>query len=166
MSEKTLVLEIQELYQVIPECKQLEGKNFSGIKELLINLVEAIEASGDWEFIQYINNKPSLFVIRKVQTGSRFESKKFHEFQHMFDTIQRMYDKIVSPGKDPSHWDHPLNSDHHYNQPKESYYNDHVQEEKKPESILQTEEMVETKNEIQKNLNDTYIPSVKLPWEE
>lgn len=62
---KTLVLDITELYRIIPECNALEGKNFKDVRELLKNLIAAIEKNGAWQFIQYINNKPSLFVIRE-----------------------------------------------------------------------------------------------------
>jgi len=67
MKKQTLVLDINELYEVIPEAKVLEGKNFKDIRELLKKLITAIEESGDWEFIQHIQSKPSLFVIREVK---------------------------------------------------------------------------------------------------
>lgn len=61
----TLVLDIQELHQIIPETIDLENETFSDIKELFKNLIEKIEYSGEWEFIQYIKNDPSLFIIRQ-----------------------------------------------------------------------------------------------------
>jgi len=62
----TLVLDINELYSVIPEAKVLEGKNFKDVRELLKELIAAVEESGDWEFIQHVQNKPSLFVVRQT----------------------------------------------------------------------------------------------------
>jgi hypothetical protein len=64
--KQTLVLTIEELYRVIPSVKKLEGYNFKDLKELLVKLISEIESSGDWEFVQYINNKPSYFVVREL----------------------------------------------------------------------------------------------------
>lgn len=61
----TRVLEVQEVYKLIPEAKKLENNSFTNLKDLLEQLVEAIEQSGKWEFVNYITNKPSLFIIRK-----------------------------------------------------------------------------------------------------
>jgi len=68
MKRQTLVLDINELYEVIPEAKVLEGKNFKDVRELLKKLIAAIEENGQWEFIQHVQNKPSLFVIRETLT--------------------------------------------------------------------------------------------------
>jgi len=65
MYTKTKVLEIHDLYKLIPEAKKLEHTNFANLKDLLEQLITAIEYSGKWEFIQYITNKPSLFIIRE-----------------------------------------------------------------------------------------------------
>lgn len=62
----TLVLDINELYSVIPEAKVLEGKNFKDVRELLKELIAAVEETGEWEFIQHVQNKPSLFVVRQT----------------------------------------------------------------------------------------------------
>ena len=74
MKAETLVVDLIELYQIIPECKALEGKNFKGVKELLKELITAIETSEEWEFVQYLQTnkqeekKPvTLFIIRKVK---------------------------------------------------------------------------------------------------
>lgn len=64
--KQTLVLTIEELYRTIPNTKQLEGYNFRDLKELLVKLIKEIEATGEWEFVQYINNKPSYFVVRQL----------------------------------------------------------------------------------------------------
>jgi len=76
METQTLVLDINELYKVIPETQSLEGTNFKNIRELLKSLIEKIEETGDWEFIQHIQNKPSLFIIRKVEGGNLNEKIK------------------------------------------------------------------------------------------
>jgi len=65
--KQSLVLDINELYRVIPEAKALEGKNFKDVRELLKDLIQAIESTGRWQFIQYVNNKPSLFIVRELE---------------------------------------------------------------------------------------------------
>ena len=65
-TKQTLVLTIEELYRVVPSTKTLEGYNFKDLKELLVKLIEKIEERGGWEFVQYINNKPSYFVVREL----------------------------------------------------------------------------------------------------
>lgn len=78
MSTKTHVVEIKELYSLIPECRSLEHKNFTNVKELLTTLIRTVETSEQWEFVQYISNKPSLFIVRlreveQVNTFNRRE---------------------------------------------------------------------------------------------
>jgi hypothetical protein len=65
-TKQTLVLTLEEMYRVIPETKKLEGYNFKDLKELLVKLIEKIEERGQWEFVQYITNKPSYFVVREL----------------------------------------------------------------------------------------------------
>ena len=60
----THVLTIQELQTKIPETLQLEGVNYPDMKILLTSIIKVIEQSGKFEFVQYISNKPSLFVVR------------------------------------------------------------------------------------------------------
>lgn len=67
MKSETHVVEIKDLYGLIPECRSLEHKNFTNIKELLTTLIATIESAKNWEFVQYISNKPSLFVVRQRQ---------------------------------------------------------------------------------------------------
>ena len=67
MENKTLVLDIKELYETVPGAKVLEGKNFKDVRQLLKELIAAVEESGEWQFIQYVQNKPSLFVVRKLE---------------------------------------------------------------------------------------------------
>jgi len=162
MNEKTLVLDIQELYNVIPETKSLEGKNFKDIRELLIELISGIEKSGIWEFIQYVNNKPSLFVIRKVQsnTNSQFESKKFQEFENMYKDVKNIVsaarsgqEYVPEPYQSPAYLESGI--------PGVTPMKDMGE----PEEVLKNDVMEETEKEVEKNLKDTYVPSVKLPWE-
>ena len=65
--KQSLVLDINELYRVIPEARALEGKNFKDVRELLKDLIVAVESTGRWQFIQYVNNKPSLFIVRELE---------------------------------------------------------------------------------------------------
>lgn len=152
MSEKTLVLDTQELYQVIPECKALEGQNFKDIKELLMNLVAAIEKSGDWEFMQYVNTKPSLFVIRRVSdnNSSQFEYKKFQEFENMYRDVKN----LLAAAK---------TGDSYVSQP---YQGTPIEDIGKPSEVLKNDEMQKTEKAVEENLRETYIPSIKLPWEQ
>jgi hypothetical protein len=148
MNEKTLVLDIQELYNVIPETKFLEGKNFKDIRELLIELIAAIETTGQWEFIQYVNNKPSLFVIRKVPS-STFESNKFKEFERMYKDVKNLTSAART-------------GETYVSSP---YEGTPVVDMGQPEEVLKNDTMAETEREVESNLKDTYVPSIKLPWE-
>lgn len=159
MDGKTLILDIHELYKVIPECKALEGKNFKDIKELLINLVDAIETSGQWEFIQYVNNKPSLFVIRKVQSsisGTQFESKKFQEFERMYKDVKNLV-SAAQLGKSYVSTSYEGRVEVPNAAP--------LPDVSEAEDVLKTDTMKETEKTVQENLSNTYVPSVKLPWE-
>jgi len=60
----TQVCTIQELYKVVPDTAGLEGRQFKDQKELITAVIEAVETSGKWEFVQYIQANPSLFVVR------------------------------------------------------------------------------------------------------
>lgn len=75
----TQVLDINELNKLIPETKKLDGKNFTDLKDLVSNVINAIEKTKEWEFVQYIQNKPSFFVIRNVQINTRINSKSILE---------------------------------------------------------------------------------------
>jgi hypothetical protein len=63
----THVVDITELYKLIPECKSLEGIKFKDIRHLLQSVIAQIEASSSWEFVQYIPGQPSLFVVREKE---------------------------------------------------------------------------------------------------
>lgn len=84
MKLETHVVELRDLYSLIPSCRSLEQQNFPNLKNLLETLISAIESDPVWEFVQYINNKPSLFVVRKreesdqtsyAQRNSMYDSK-------------------------------------------------------------------------------------------
>lgn len=66
----TRVLDILEVYKLIPETKKLESKSFINLRNLLEELVKAIEVSGEWEFVNYISNNPSLIIIRKKEQSA------------------------------------------------------------------------------------------------
>ena len=65
----THVVTIEELYKLIPQTKKLEGVNFSTMKQLLVSVIEAVEKNQSWEFVQYVQGKPSLFVVRTVENN-------------------------------------------------------------------------------------------------
>jgi len=143
---KTLILDINELYRVVPETKTLEGKNFKDIRELLISLIAKVEETGQWEFIQYVNNKPSLFLIRPVATSQNSLSVK--ELKYMEDLLAkaREIEKSINLSAAASI---------------PSYVASEVQE---PVQTLKTEAMQETEKAVEELT--TSISTVKLPWEE
>ena len=149
MNKKTLILDIEELYRVIPECKVLDGQTFKDIKGLLLNLIEAIEKSGNWEFIQYINNKPSLFIIRNIDNSnnSNFESGKFQELEKIYKDIKNI---ISASKKGESYVSEP-------------YLSESLNIEESVDTLKNNIE--EFKSKTEEYVKDTYIPSVKLPWE-
>jgi len=61
------VVTIGELYKLIPEAKKLEGANFKDMKTLITSVIEAVEKSGSWEYVQYIFGNPSLFVVKEKE---------------------------------------------------------------------------------------------------
>ena len=75
-TKRTLILTIEELYRIIPDTKELEGRNFKNLKELLVNLIEKIEESGHWEFVQYVVSTPSMFIVRELTVKEIFEYDK------------------------------------------------------------------------------------------
>ena len=144
---KTLILDINELYRVVPETKVLEGQNFKDIRELLKNLIEKVEDSGDWEFIQYVNNKPSLFLIRP-SSRSGTGSLSLKELKYMEDLLRsaREIEKSINlsvAATVPS-------------------YMAPVADE--PVQSFKTEAMQETEKAVEEL--STSISTVKLPWEE
>jgi hypothetical protein len=77
----TKLVNIQELYSLIPETRSLEGINFTNLRQLLSNVIEQTEKSGCWEFVQYIQGNPSLFIVREkpVRSSDRLTSEKQYE---------------------------------------------------------------------------------------
>ena len=86
--KQSLVLDINELYRVIPEAKALEGKNFKDVRELLKDLIQAIESTGRWQFIQYVNNKPSLFIVRELENKDIDISKLKKKLENALKTAE------------------------------------------------------------------------------
>jgi hypothetical protein len=74
----TKIVNIQELYKLIPETARLEGVNFTNLRQLLTSVIETSEASGRFEFVQYIQGNPSLFVVREkpICSTDRLTSEK------------------------------------------------------------------------------------------
>jgi len=65
-SDKKRVLTLSELQALIPECKTLEDVNFKNLSQLLTTIIDTIEQSEKWEFVQYLSSNPSLFIIKSV----------------------------------------------------------------------------------------------------
>jgi hypothetical protein len=61
------IVTLSELKDLIPETKSLEGVSFKDMKDLLIRVIREIEKSGVWEFVQYINTTPSIFIIKEKE---------------------------------------------------------------------------------------------------
>ena len=61
------VATIAELHKLIPKAKKLEGVNFKDMKTLLTTVIEVIEKSGKWEFVQYVSGNPSLFIVNEKE---------------------------------------------------------------------------------------------------
>lgn len=137
--KQTLVFDINEIYRVIPEAKELEGKNFSTIKQLLKELIAKVEESGQWEFVQYVNNSPSLFVIRQnAYVVNKSEDKKKIDFFQPEVEIKN-----------------------HYNQ-----HQPLAGQSKKPKKYIKPEDFPEDfQKEQENNVDDIKIEVTKLPWE-
>lgn len=99
----TYISTVEQLYKLIPETKELYETSFNDLSELLNSLVSKIEYSGKWEFVQYIQNKPSLFITRKkskynknaptepLQTPSYIDSdKNVEEFKSVISVDHYM----------------------------------------------------------------------------
>jgi len=156
----TLVLDIKELYKVIPEAQNLEGKNFSNIKDLLVNLIEKIEMSGEWEFIQYVNNKPSLFVVRPKSNPktSGLDSKQFQEAQNILKEFKKLHQKVLNEVQG-TYKEAPATDSEDLDL-YERYSN---VEPSGATLVFKTEEMEKVEKDVE-NLG-TVVPVVKLPWE-
>lgn len=63
------IVTFKELYELIPETAHLNEIDFRSFQQLLIMLIEEIESSGKWEFVQYLNApKENLVVIKERKT--------------------------------------------------------------------------------------------------
>lgn len=78
----THVVTIAELKKLIPEVFKLEGRDFNNdVKKFLIAIIEAIENSGQWKFVQYIPQS-AIFIVRESEmiyrqtTYEQFEPEK------------------------------------------------------------------------------------------
>ena len=67
MKADVLVLEIDELGKIIPDINSLNERSFKNLQDLLTNVINTIESSSDWQFVNYLQNKPSLFIIRRKE---------------------------------------------------------------------------------------------------
>lgn len=140
---KTLVVDITELYRVVPETKKLEGKNFKDVRELLKDLIGAIESSGKWQFIQYVNNKPSLFVIREEVNASAELQKATSKMNELVKKAESAVAGLPTPVIDTTPYEAAL-----VDSAPDAYSNDEFEN---------TAEVVE-------NLGSS-VPVTKLPWE-
>jgi hypothetical protein len=84
----THVLTTQELQNLIPETKQLDGINFADLKILITEVIKSVELSGVWEFVQYVQGKPSLFVVRQLPTKTTETSKQYKNVEPIIDEKQ------------------------------------------------------------------------------
>jgi hypothetical protein len=88
----TKIINIQELYNLIPETKKLEGVNFTNLRHLLTSVIENVEQSGVYEFVQYIQGNPSLFIIREkpLRSDDRLTNERFGSVSDVqFETSKR-----------------------------------------------------------------------------
>jgi hypothetical protein len=138
--KKTLVLNIDELYEVIPSTKRLEGKNFKDISELLKELITAIEDDAQWDFIQYVNNKPSLFIVREA-TPENNSKAELEQITYLKGKAEEILRKIESTAVKVN-----------------AIVSDSVQ--------YQSEPIPEPEPPEHRETIGSYVPPVKLPWEE
>lgn len=141
--KQSLVLDINELYRVIPEAKALEGKNFKDVRELLKDLIQAVESTGRWQFIQYVNNKPSLFIVRELENKdidiSKLKKKLETALRTAEDAVAGIQSVIPTPTTPPVYDAKPA---------QEVYSNDNFDETAEVVSDL-----------------GSSVPVTKLPWE-
>jgi len=157
---KTLVLDINELYKVIPEAKALEGKNFKNIEDLLKNLITAIETSGKWDFIQYLNNKPSLFIIREMvnsPTSPKVTGISLKQHNELIKKMNKVSAEVTRITKSIK------NKEIEVSNITDSIYENIKLKESDTQPVMETEEFDETIAEIEEM--SAKITSQKLPWE-
>jgi len=100
----TKIVNIAELYELIPETRKLEGVNFTNLRQLLTSVIEHAEKSGLFEFVQYIQGNPSLFVVREkpLRSDDRLTSERatsVPDFQ--FDTTKKGKVKVKTSEPTP-----------------------------------------------------------------
>jgi len=62
----THVVTITELKKLIPEVRSLEGMDFdNNLKKFLSVIIENVEKTGEWEFVQYVQHQTPYFVVRE-----------------------------------------------------------------------------------------------------
>ena len=140
--KQSLVLDINELYRVIPEAKALEGKNFKDVRELLKDLIVAVESTGRWQFIQYVNNKPSLFIVRELENKDIDISKLKKKLENALKTAEDAVAGIQSVIPTPT---------------------PPVYEAAPAPDVYSNSEFDETAEAVEEL--DGTVPKTKLPWE-
>lgn len=133
----TRVLEIRDLYKLIPEAAVLENTNFANLKQLITAVIEKVEESGKWQFVQYIAGSPSLYVIREKE-------------------IKQTY----APGYDSFRSNEEING--HYSAKSEPTP---VKTEKKvSETKKKLEKVEEIEEQTQVSQPSTVFTETKMPW--
>lgn len=84
------VVTVKELQQLIPETRSLDGKNFKDMKQLIEFVIQAIEKSGGWSYVQYVSGNPSLFVVeqKEIRQSSKYD---------MVTEISNHYNPVPAP---------------------------------------------------------------------
>lgn len=84
------VVTVKELQQLIPETRSLDGKNFKDMKQLIEFVIQAIEKSGGWSYVQYVSGNPSLFVVeqKEIKQTSKYD---------MVTEISNHYNPVPAP---------------------------------------------------------------------
>lgn len=100
----TKIVNIGELYELIPETRKLEGVNFTNLKQLLISVIQSTEESGNFEFVQYIQGNPSLFIVRQkaVRSNDRLTNERSTSVPNFqFETSKKGKVKVKTPETTP-----------------------------------------------------------------
>ncbi|MCK9446489.1 hypothetical protein M0Q50_06420 [bacterium] len=64
---------IEELVKIIPDIKFMSGIDYTDMKNLLVDIIYYIELNKVWEFVQFVQNKPTLYIIRKKKISYNIE---------------------------------------------------------------------------------------------
>jgi len=95
----TKIVTIAELYQLVPETKKLEGVNFTNLKHLLTSVIEQVELSGKWIFVQYLTGQPSLFIVREKEIPQVIQAPQSNVSWNPQEEIKNHYDQGTQPSK-------------------------------------------------------------------